>query len=48
MTTHPHVHPHFYPMFPVRRFALGHPYATDWLLLTIWALAALLLWLWNS
>jgi hypothetical protein len=40
MTTHPH--------HPLSHFALDHPYASDWLLLTLGTLAALLLWFWNS
>ena len=35
-------------LLPLRRYALEHPYASDWLLLTIGTLAALLLWVWNS
>jgi hypothetical protein len=41
-------HTHTRPLLPVQRFAVGHPYAADWLLLTLGTLAALLLWLWNS
>jgi len=44
--THSHFHPHF--MLPLRRFAVGHPFAPDWILLTFGALVALLLWIWNS
>jgi hypothetical protein len=35
-------------LLPLRRFAAGHPYAADWLLLTAGTLVALLLWFWNS
>ena len=37
MTTH-------VPHHPVQRFILDHPYATEWLLVTLAALAGLLLW----
>ncbi|MDP1831949.1 MAG: hypothetical protein Q8K67_07805 [Geothrix sp.] len=46
MATH---HPfHLHPQVPLRRFTLEHPYAADWLLLTVGTVAALLLWFWNS
>ena len=52
MTTHLHFHPHFHPHarppVPLLRFAIEHPNAGDWLLLTAWTLAALLLWFWGS
>ncbi len=35
-------------LYPLRRFAVGHPYLADWLLLTVGTLVALLLWVWNS
>lgn len=41
-----HTHPHL--MLPLQRFAVGHPFASDWLLLTFGAVIALLLWAWNS
>ncbi|MBP1772187.1 MAG: hypothetical protein H6P99_1350 [Holophagaceae bacterium] len=41
MTTHRH-------HYPISHFALDHPYASDWLLLTLGTAAALLLWYWNS
>ena len=37
---------HFH--FPLRRIAVGHPYASDWFLLTAGTLAAFLLWRLNS
>ncbi len=43
MALHVHHAPH-----PLSRFALEHPYAPDWLLLTAVTLAALLLWFGNS
>lgn len=46
MATHLHFHPH--SQHPVRWFALAHPYAADWAILTVVTLAALLLWFWNS
>ena len=48
MATRFHPHTPLHPMLPVQRFAVGHPYAADWLLLTLGTLAALLLWFWNS
>ena len=35
-------------LLTVRRFAVGHPYAAEWVVLTVGTLAALLLWFWNS
>ncbi|MFZ1375742.1 MAG: hypothetical protein WAS25_04030 [Geothrix sp.] len=35
-------------LLPLRRYAAGHPYLADWLLVTIGTLAALLLWVRNS
>jgi len=43
MSTHLHFHTH--PEFPLRGFALMHPYALEWLLLTLWAAILLLVWL---
>ena len=43
-----HIHTTTHPLPPLQRFAVGHPYPADWLLLTLGTLAALLLWLWNS
>ncbi len=44
--THPHHH-HMHPQIPLSRFALVHPYAGEWALVTLGTLAALLLWYWN-
>ena len=44
---HPHGHPHFHPQVPLTRFAMDHPYAGEWALVTLGTLAALLLWYWN-
>jgi hypothetical protein len=41
--THPHP-----LMLPLRRFAMGHPYAAEWTILTAVTAAALLLWFSNS
>ena len=47
MSTHAH-HGHHPHHFNLGGYVIGHPYAPDWLLLTIVTLAALLLWVWNS
>ena len=44
--THSH-HPHMHPQVPLSRFALDHPYAGEWALVTLGTLAAVLLWYWN-
>ena len=46
MTVHAH-HPQFHAHLPLRSFAVEHPYAGDWFLVTAGTLAALLLWYWN-
>jgi len=33
---------------PLTRFAAGHPYAGEWVLLVLGTLAALVLWFWQS
>ncbi|HJV48697.1 MAG TPA: hypothetical protein VJ549_05435 [Geothrix sp.] len=43
-----HTHHEIHPILPLERFALGHPYAGKWAILTAAALAGLLLWYWNS
>ena len=46
MTAHAH-HSPFHTPLPVSRFAVEHPYAGDWFLVTAGTLTALLLWYWN-
>ena len=46
MTARAH-HSPFHTPLPLRSFAVEHPYAGDWFLVTTGTLAALLLWYWN-
>ena len=52
MAAHTHAHPHSHhrphPLLPVRLYAVGHPYASEWAALAAITLAAALLWLLNS
>jgi hypothetical protein len=43
-----HFHSHFHPLLPLRRYAIGHPYAPEWTVVMVAAVAALLLWILNS
>jgi hypothetical protein len=43
MAAHQSPHAHL----PLRFFAVEHPYAGDWALVTAGTLVALLLWFWN-
>ena len=45
MTTRTHLHSHSH--LPLGAFAMEHPYASEWFLVIIGTLAALLLWYWN-
>jgi hypothetical protein len=43
---HSHHHPHL--MLPLRLYAVGHPFASEWATLAAITLAAILLWILNS